>query len=263
MNLHTILSQQLTDIGLEPDDIVTVHASMRAAKIDVYQLIDALLQSNRTLMMYLGCETPYDDVGRGKYTQEEERHILETCPAFDYQNNSAEPDHGILAEKFRTHTGTICSHHVGWRMAANGERAHELMDNHPLQFGAAENSPFERLVKANGKILLIGSDLDSVSLLHYAETLTSIPNKKLVHIKVPLLTNGQRQWIDVTEHDSSTGICDWPDRYFETIVKDFIQDNNIHSAKVGQADSYLFDARALVAFAVPHMEQQAHALKLI
>jgi len=261
MDLSDRLREQFAEIGLEEKDIVMVHASMRAAKIDADILIDSLLQSDRTVMMYMGCESPYDDVGRGVYTPEEERHILETCPAFDFQTMQAAPSHGILAEKFRQYTGTVCSHHVGWRMAANGPRAHELLDNHPLQFGAAENSPMARLVEKGGRILLIGSHLDEVSVLHYAETLTNIRDKKLVHIKVPLTINGQHEWVDITEHDSSTGICDWPENYFETIVKDFIQSNDIHPEKIGQADSYLLKAQALVQYAVPHMEATALTLK--
>lgn len=260
MNISNRLREQFTEIGLKEKDIVMVHASMRSVRVDAYTLTSALLQSERTVMMYIGCESPYDDVGRGIYTAEEEQKILETCPAFDPQNMPAAPSHGVLAEKFRQYRGTFCSHHVGWRMAANGPRAHELLDDHPLQFGAAENSPMARLVKENGKILLIGSHLDEVSLLHYAETLTDIPNKKMVHIKVPLNINGQREWVDITEHNSSTGICDWPDKYFETIVKDFIKTNKIHSMKIGQADSYLLDACALMTHAVPHMETTALTL---
>ena len=77
-----------------------------------------------------------------------------------------------------------------------------------------------------------------------------IKEKRIKRFKVPVLKDSQRMWIDVEEFDTSLGIRQWPDRFFATIVERYFQEYGIHSKKVGQADSYLIDARSLVDFAV-------------
>jgi len=47
-----------------------------------FALKDALT-SRGTLMMYASCADGYDDVGRGLFTEDHERELLEKMPAFD------------------------------------------------------------------------------------------------------------------------------------------------------------------------------------
>ena len=82
------LLAQSRELGLSSGDSVMVHASLRAVGRmlggpDV--LIDALTETvgpAGTMMMYVGCEQPFDDVGRGCFTAEEEAFILDYCPSF-------------------------------------------------------------------------------------------------------------------------------------------------------------------------------------
>lgn len=261
----TDIYNQIRSLGIKPGDIVMVHAGLRSVgKIlggpDV--LVEELVRSTSpggATMMYVGCESPFDDVGRKESDGslrlgDREDWILEHCPAFDHTTGRACRDHGALAEIFRSHNKTICSKHVGWRMAAAGDRATWLMANHPLNYGADVGSPLDKLVKSGGKVLTIGADFDHISLLHYAEGLTDIIPKKLVHIKVPLLQDGKRVWVDVVEHNSSTGIVDWPDRYFADLIERYIQEHNVQSGKIGHAKCHVFEAPQLVQFAVKQME---------
>ena len=94
-------------------------------------------------------------------------------------------------------------------------------------------------------------DLDQVTLLHYAEHIASIKEKRIKHFKVPILKNGLRIWQGVEEYDTSIGIRQWPDQFFAHIVEQYLEENNIKAMKVGNADSYLLEARKLVDFAVP------------
>jgi aminoglycoside 3-N-acetyltransferase len=77
---------QSRQLGLSSGDSVMVHASLRAVGRVLGgpdALIDALMETigpAGTMMMYVGCEQPFDDVGRGCYTGEEEALILEHCP---------------------------------------------------------------------------------------------------------------------------------------------------------------------------------------
>jgi aminoglycoside 3-N-acetyltransferase len=261
------LRRECAAIGLRPGDTVMVHASLRAVGPVVGGpdvLISAILETiggDGTMTMYVGCESPFDDVGRGLHSPEDERFILEHCPPFDPDAARASRDHGALAELFRTYPDVRCSRHVGARMGACGRNTEYLLTPASLNDGHGIGSPLERLCALGGKVLLIGSDFDQVTLLHYAEAVAPIPNKRTVRGKVPLLVDGVRTWLDFEELDSSTGVREWPDqRFFEHIVEAFIAQRGIGSRPIGNAPSYLLDASDLVRFAVPIMAAEAERL---
>lgn len=264
------LKEDFKSVGLKSGELVMVHASMRALNpIDggAETLIECLLdtvQPNGAIMMYLGCNAPYDDVGRGNLLPVEEEKILQNCSAFDPKIEAANIDHGMLPELFRTFPETICSNNVGWRMAANGDRAEWFMADHPLQYGSDQGSPMDKLYQEDGKILLLGSDLDQVTFLHFVEGITDISDKRTVNIKVPLNVNGQKQWVEVEEHNSSTGICDWPDRFFETLMKAYFTEFELEPVRIANAKNcYLISTQHLTAFAKPYMEAEAKNLGCI
>ena len=263
MNTKDSLIMELKNLGLKPGELVMLHASMRAlgktlgGPDQVHQAIIDVIASDGTLMMYVGCEPEYEAVGRGKLSHQEEKLLLEKCPAFDAKVARARRDYGILAEFFRSWPSVICSENPGARIAAFGKKADYYILNHPLDYGYGPGSPLEKLSENAGKILLLGSDLDQVTLLHYAEHISLIENKRIKKFKVPQLMNGERVWVDIEEYDTSIGIREWPDRFFETILKRFIQQNNIIPRRVGCAESYLLDAKQLVEFAVVHFVEEA------
>ncbi len=250
------------------DDIVMIHASLRAVGPilgGADELINALEEVVRdgTLMAYVGCQSPFDEIGRDLYSPEDEAFILKNAPAFDKHVARTQRDFGSFAEFFRTHSKDVfVSDNVGGRMAAIGKRAQWLTADHSLNYGLGKGSPLEKLYQENGMILLIGSDHDQVTLMHYAEAIAPIENKTVLNLKVPLLRNGVRTWIDIEEFDSSIGILPWPDeRFFATITDAFIEKNNIPSNKIGDAVSYLLPAHELVDFAVELMVKTAKEIQ--
>jgi aminoglycoside 3-N-acetyltransferase len=263
MNTKDSLIIELNNLGLKPGDLVMLHASIRAVgktlggPDQTHQAVIDTIGSNGTLMMYVGCEPEYEAVGRGQLPQQEEKLLLEKCPVFDAKTARARRDYGILAEFFCSWPGVICSENPGARIAAFGKNADYYVLNHPLDYGYGPGSPLAKLYENEGKLLLLGSDLDQVTLLHYAEHIASIENKRIKKFKVPLLKNTERVWINIEEYDTSIGIREWPDRFFENIVKKFIQKNNIKPSTVGYAKSYLLNAKQLVDFAVLQFEEEA------
>lgn len=248
-------------LGLEPGDTVMLHASLRAVGPVLggpNVLIDALrdvIGPGGTLMMYAGCQPPYDHIGRGGFDDETLAFIEANLPPFDPAASLADRDHGALAEMLRTHPGTVCSGNPPARMAALGAKAAFLTDDHPLDYGYGPGSPLAKLCEAGGRVMLIGSDHDAVTLLHYAEHLAPIDNKRLLRLKVPIAGKG---WIAIEEYDTtSRGIVDWPDRFFATIVDDFLAKEGITAGRLGRAATVLFGAQALVDHAVPMMVREA------
>ncbi|HEY0396126.1 MAG TPA: aminoglycoside 3-N-acetyltransferase [Candidatus Elarobacter sp.] len=261
------LARDAATIGLAPGDTVMIHASLRAVGKPILGGADALIDAvfdaigpAGTMLMYVGCESPFDDVGRAYFSPEEEALFLAECPPFDPATARASREFGALAEIFRSRPGVRCSAHVGARMAAYGPRTDDLLTPASLADGHGIGSPLERLY-AEGKVLLIGSDLDEVTLLHYAEAIAPIADKRVVHVKAPLLVDGVRTWVEYTEYDSSTGVREWEERFFAQIMERFIASGAPRRGRVGDAESYLFGARELVDFAVPIIVQSAARLE--
>ncbi|QQR56949.1 MAG: AAC(3) family N-acetyltransferase [Candidatus Melainabacteria bacterium] len=262
------LKTQLRAFDFVTDDIVMIHASLRAVGPILGgpdELINALEEVIRdgTLMAYIGCQSPFDEIGRKQYSPEDEAFILKSAPAFDKYVARTQRDFGSFAEFFRTHSKDVqISDNVGGRMAALGKRAQWLTADHSLNYGLGKGSPLEKLYQENGMVLLIGSDHDQVTLMHYAEAIAPIENKTVLNLQVPLLRNGVRTWVDIEEFDSSIGVLPWPDeRFFATICDAFIEKNNIPSNKIGDAVSYLLPAHELVDFAVELMVETAKEIQ--
>lgn len=262
MHTRKSIAQQLSDLGLKSHNVVMFHSSMRAigsvlgGPDQVHLAITDVITPSGTLLAYIACEREYEAVGRGKLSSEEEQLILSACPTFDPLIARARRDHGILAEFFRSWPGVQVSDNPGARMAAIGGKAKDILQNHPLNYGYGPGTPLEKIYQT-GKILLLGSDLDSATILHYAEHIAPINNKRIEHYKVPLLKNGVRVWTDFEEYDTSRGICLWPERFFADIIQKYLHANSIQPKKVGDADSYLLTAKSLVDFAVPILVEEA------
>jgi aminoglycoside 3-N-acetyltransferase len=243
-----------------------VHASLRAVGTilggpDV--LIDAVMQSiapDGTMMVYVGAQSPFDDVGRGLFAPEEEAFILEHCPPFDSAAARANRDFGALAELFRTRPGARCSANPVARMAALGGKAEWLTRDHPLNYGFGAESPLDKLCQLEGGVLLVGSDPDEVTLLHHAENVAPIANKRTLTLQTPLLVDGARRWTQFEEYDSAAGIRDWPRRFFADIMRSFLAKPHVRKGLIGDAHCYLIDARALVEFAIPIMVETARRI---
>lgn len=263
------LAADLRRLGLAPGDVVMVHASVRAVgpvlggPDQIHLAICDAVAPGGTMVMLLGCPDGYDDVGRGHLTPEQEAEILSHMPAFDPKATRANRDVGTLAEFFRSWPGTIPSDSVSVRMGARGPDAAQFMADHPQTWPFGRGTPFEKMVEAGGKLLLLGSDHDEVTLMHYCESIADFPDKIVKRYKVPVLQGGARIWLDCEEFDSSKGAhANWSERFFAEIVDAFIQrragtTEAVHG-KIGNADAHLLDMRDLVAFAIAVMIRTAN-----
>ena len=259
------LVQDLRRLGLEAGQTVMLHASVRAVgpviggPDEIHLAVEETLGPEGTLMMFVGCQEGFDDVGRGALTPELEAAILAHQPPFDFRNARAARAFGALAEFFRSYPGTICSSSICGRMAARGCRAEWLVADQPWNYGFGRGSPLDKLCQSTGRILLLGSDHDEVTLLHYAEHIAPFEGKRIARYKVPISRDGTRIWVDCEEFDTSgKGVHpNWPQKAFARIVDDCIAKSAgtsiCNRGRVGLADSVLLDAQALVSHALPIM----------
>lgn len=248
----------LKDLGVSEGHTVMLHASVKCVGWVVGGpdvVLDAILhvlKASGTLMMLASWEdNPY---GLSHWPEERQEAYLRECPAFDpKRSRSDRKEMGILTEYLRTRTGSHRSRHP-FSYVALGDRAQWLTDEHPWQYNNGPGSPLAKLCDASGVVLLLGSPIGSVTLLHHVEHLANVSNKKIDRYRMPVLQDGRRVWMNFEEYDTTRGIVDWPDDYFETIVKDYLAAGNGHTGRVGGADSYLFEAKSLTAFGIKWME---------
>jgi aminoglycoside 3-N-acetyltransferase len=259
MHSRQQLAEGFRALGVAPGDIIMVHASVRAVgevaggPDQIHLALTDVLTDQGTLMMYAGCPRYYDEVGRGNLTPEEEREVLEMMPAFDAATARSARDHGVLVEFFRTYPGALVNDHVA-RFVVMGKHAKYLISHQPWDYAFGAGSALDRLQKLNGAILLLGSDHDSVTFLHYGEHVADIPEKRVARFKVPVLENGIRIWRDMAEFDTAVGAhANWPDKFFAMLVDGYLAATSNRGRRVGNAMSYLLSARGLLDFALPVM----------
>ena len=263
------LTDDLRALGLAPGSLVMVHSSIRAVgpvhggPDEIHLAIEDAVAPGGTVAMIASCQAGFDDVGRGVCSSEQEADILAHQPAFDPATARADRENGALVEFFRSYPGTVCSRHATGRIAARGKRAAWLTADQPWDYFFGRGSPLEKLCAAGGKVLLLGADHDTVTLLHYAEHVGDFPDKRVARYQVPMLEYGKRVWRWCEEYDTSDrgAHARWPERFFATIVDDFIAscDGSPTCARgtVGDANSVLMDAAALVDHAIEMMVARA------
>jgi aminoglycoside 3-N-acetyltransferase len=262
------LIADLRALGLARGDVVMVHASVRAlgevagGPDEIHLAIKDVLDSDGTLIMYASCPCYVDEVGRGNLTAAEEAEVLEKLPPFDAATARSSRENGALVEMLRTYPGSRVNAHPA-RFVAWGKQTDHLFSEQPWDYAFGRRSPLERFVERDGKILLLGSDHDTVTFLHYAEHIVDIPDKRIARFKVPVLENGDRVWRDMVEVDTSSAGAhpSWPDRFFATIVDGFLAETGNHGSVVGDATCHLLSARALLAYALPVMQSVASGVR--
>jgi aminoglycoside 3-N-acetyltransferase len=260
------LADSFRRLGVSPGDTVMLHASVRAVGAvaggpdQIHLSLKDALTPDGTLIMYASCPPYYDDVGRGHLDAALEREILEKLPPFDPGTARAARENGALVELLRTYPGSLVNPHVA-RFVVWGAGARTLMSPQPWDFAFGRGSLLERFVERDGKVLLLGCDHDTVTFLHYAEHIVDVPDKRIVTFQVPVAESGGRVWREMKEVDTSGAGAhpSWPDRFFARLVDAYLSDTGNRGGRVGDAGSYLLDARGLLAFALRVMRTVAGA----
>jgi aminoglycoside N3'-acetyltransferase len=254
------LADDLRRLGVRPGETLMVHASLRrigpveGGAEGVIDALHAAVGDDGTLLMTLGAR---DDWGWVNDRPEHERAaLLRDAEPFDAVATPADPDVGVLAEVFRIRPGTLVSDHPEGRFGARGARAGALVRDVPWDDYYGPASPLARLVDAGGRVLRLGADPDTVTLLHYAEYAAAVPDKRRVRRHRMVRTPDGVQLRTVECLDDNDGIAPWTgDDYFAVILREYLATGRAATGVVGGATSELLDAADLVAFGAAWMEQ--------
>jgi aminoglycoside N3'-acetyltransferase len=254
------LVTDLRRLGVNSGDLLMVHASLRAigpvhrGADGVIDALETAVGGNGTLFMTLGAR---DDWSWVNVEPESDRpELLRDAEPFDCLVAPADPDIGVLAEVFRTRPRTKVSDHPEGRFGAYGPLASALLDHVPWDDYYGPDSPLDRFVRAGGRVLRLGADLGTVTLLHYAEYLTPISGKRRVR-RHRLVAGRDHPELRVVEClDDCDGIVDYPgDDYFEDILRDYLAADSAATGVVGRARSELIEAADIVSFGVTWMTE--------
>ncbi len=259
------LAADLTRLGVRNTAIVMVHTRISAlgwvvggSETVVRALLDALGPEG-TLMAYASWEDHVYEIADRPAEQRDA--YLAHPPVFDPATGAIDPAYGRIPERIRTWPGAHRSAHPEAGVVAVGPHAEWLTATHPDNDGYGPESPFARLVAARGQVLMLGAPLDTVTLLHHAEAIADVAGKRRLTFTIAVAEGGAVVAKEYTDIDTSRGACDY-DRLnldedaFAVIAREALDAGIGVGGHVGQAESHLFDARELTAFAVRWMQQR-------
>ena len=232
-----------SEIGLQKGDSLIIHSSLRSlgrVEKGADGVLDALLEvigpaGNLMLPTF-------------NYT----RPLPE--PYYDPKNTPGRT--GIISETGRKRPDAVRSLHPTHSVAVIGPDARQLTDGHLQTRAFGKNSPIDRLVKAGGKVLLLGVAHTSNSTVHIGEEYADIPKgswyEPLPMIKV-LMPDGK-----IIEHQLDTSpSCSTAFNAVEYCLR---QHNEINDLRVGAAKIQLVSGKAVIQRVMEMIDNKADIL---
>lgn len=250
------LAADLRALGVRPADALMLHAALRkvgpvdGGAMGVIEAVHTVLGPEGTILMILGAVDDHDWVNR--LPEGDRSALLADAEPFDHLRTRALPDVGVLAEVLRTMPGTVVNDHPEGRFAARGRLAGDLLAEGPWDDYYGPGSPLDRFVAAGGRVLRLGADPDTVTVLHYAEYLAQVPDKLRVRRYRKVLGPQGPRIVVVECLDDEDGIV--PDDrqpttdYFAVILREYLATGRAARGRVGEAESELLEAADIVDF---------------
>lgn len=260
------LAEELRALGVREGGVLMVHARMSAlgwvvgaAETVVHALLD-VLGTGGTLMAYVSWE---EHVYHEEDRPAEHRDAYRAePPVFDLRISESSRDHGRVPERIRTWPGAQRSFHPEASVVAIGARAAWLTADHPQDEGYGAASPFARLCEAGGQVLLLGAPLETLTILHHAEGIADVPDKRLVTFRVLVSEDGTVSEREYTDIDTSRGAVPYErldlggEEDFHVIGTEALGAGVGVRGTVGAAESHLFEAAPLTAFGARWIEER-------
>lgn len=215
----------LSAMGLDGTGTLMVHSSMKsignvAGGADT--VLDALSEFFRDGLLVLPAFT-YATV------------VFNKNP--DFYSDTTPSCVGILTELFRKRQNVKRSLHPNHSIAALGKDAAEFTANHQFSKSSFDkNSPFKKLLDRNGKVLLIGVNLNRATIIHAIEEWADLP----ILSEKPHIFNVYD--VDGTQYEVRNHYhlgCHWD--FFPRALPILLEQNAVKKVKFGDADSLLMD----------------------
>ena len=220
MHTRTSLANDLRTLGVAAGDALAVHSSLRSlGKVDggadgvIDALMDVLTPDGTLLMPTMN------------------------GPADLWIQSETPSRVGILTEVFRKRPGVSRSIHPTHSVAVWGRHAEHVLAGHPGASALGVGSPFHRLSRLGGKVLMIGVTYTTCSLVHVAEAIAQVPYMDVFYPGYERdlrarLESGVELTFHPFENPGDSG-C------FEAVERRLLGEGKLARGKVGVADSSL------------------------
>ncbi|WP_405064654.1 aminoglycoside 3-N-acetyltransferase [Kribbella sp. NBC_01505] len=250
------IARGVRELGVRAGDVLMVHARLSAlgwvvGGIDTVLLaLRDALGPDGTLVAFCGWDdSPY----HLKFWPEAWRRAYDEMPAFDPAVSSARRDFGRFPERVRTWPGALRSSHPEVSFAALGPRAPELITDADDPWGP--DGTLGRLLELDGRVLLLGAPLKTLTVCHHAEAIAEVEGKRYHEYRMPTLSG----WRDYRTIDTFYGSLPYGEHGITHEVA-VLADQAVRAGagtqgSVGPAESWLFEARATVAAGVEWIER--------
>ena len=250
------VAADLRGLGVDAGDLLFVHVSLRrlgpveGGAVGVISAIERAVGPTGTLMTVLGATNEWDWVNA--HPESERAALLADAEPFDPVRTPSLPEVGVLAEVLRTLPGTEVNDHPEGRFAARGHLAADLLRDLPWDDYYGPGSALARFVDSGGRVLRLGANPDTVTVLHYAEYLAEVPSTVRIRRHRKVLDAAGTRIVTVECLDDENGIV--PDErqptedYFAIILREYLATGRALSGTVGDANAELIDAADIVAF---------------
>ncbi|NUK01764.1 AAC(3) family N-acetyltransferase [Streptomyces lunaelactis] len=247
------LAGQLAGLGVEPDGVLIVHASLRTVgAVDggpgaVVRALRQALGPQGTLVVpsftteNSDTSPSFRDRVRG-LGEEERAAVRASMPPFDRASTPA-PLMGALAETVRLSPGALRSGHPQTSFAALGPHAERIVADHSPDCHLGEESPLARLYELGAQVLLLGTGFDRCTAFHLGEYRVPSPPQRLYRCVVS--GNGGREWWEYAD-------VDLDDSDFAALGSGFERGASggaVRKGRVGSAESRLLRIADAVDFA--------------
>ncbi len=235
------LVEDFRGIGLKADDAVGLHSSLKSigwVEGGPEAVIEALMEvvgSEGTILM-----------------------PTMNAPAPEFFVADTPSRTGIITERLRQRPDVIRSAHPTHSVAVWGKHARHIADGHAAASALGVDSPFHRLVKRGGYILLLGVDSRRSSLIHVAEAIAEVPYLAVAYpgYDVPttlLHPDGRRVIVEPRENPGdSSG--------FLVVEDELRRRGQIKEGTIGRARSMLMKGEDVLRAALDLLHQDAGAL---
>lgn len=212
-------------LGIEPGNWVAVHSSLKSigwvqgGPATVIEALRDVIGEQGGIMI------PLFNIPRGQ--------LLDLSVVQSYL--------GLLPETFRTYPGVFRSANPTHSVGILGPRAREIAEAHRHATYIGRGSPWDHLARLDGRVLHIGCDWSTSSVLHLAELLAGVP---YLDVPYPGWENGV-----VGRHTDGSIIRGFPrevpgdSSQFVLVQREMEQRGMLITGKVGAADAVL--ARAV------------------
>lgn len=242
------IADGLRAFGLGAGDIVCVHAGMKSLGLVIggtRAVVEALSEAvgpGGTIMMpaFSGDLSDPAEWRHPPVPTDRIDEIRAQTPAYDPART---PTRGIgqIAEYFRSYPGVRRSPHPQSSFAALGPAADALVAEHPYDNRFGPSSPLGKLVALGGKVLLIGTPHDTVSLFHMTQHLVGDPPQ--IDKAAPVIEGGEHRWVAYRD-------IEYPIEWFVPGVAALIEAKLAQTGQVGAAACLTFSAAPAIEFLV-------------